>query len=128
MAQQAPTVNGAGAIDLNAVKAHAQAQASLEAQKDALTVQLLRQSGLICGCGRPLPTEPLLYFRVEQGPVQTPQGPQVGLNLAVHACCSSTCAAGAELEQTAAARRHGQAGEIVLLAAGNAAIAASGLR
>jgi len=121
MDQQLP-VNGAGALDLAAVKAQALAHQQLEADRPRLILQLLAQAGLVCQCGQPMTGQPIIYFVPQEGPVQTPQGPQLGLNLTVHACCSRSCPAAGEIEKVAVARRQGPNGPVRLLNEGRTAV------
>lgn len=110
-----PSLNGHGAVDLAAVKAAAQAHEQLEAQRPALAIQLLTQSGLICRCGAPMSSVPVYYFTAVEGEVQTPAGPQLGVNLVGEACCQPGCPVAVELERTADAKRNGPTGKVTLL-------------
>jgi len=125
MDQQPAPPNGNGAIDLSAVKAQAAAHEQLEAQRPQLILQLLSQAGLVCQCGNPMTGLPTIFFVPQEGPVQTPQGPQLGLNLNVIACCSDTCPVAVEVAKVAVARRQGPTGKVRLLNEGRSVVDAA---
>lgn len=108
-------VNGHGAVDLAAVKAAAAQKEQLDAQRGDLEAQPLTQAGLQCPCGERIRGCPTVYYGLVEGQVPTPQGPQLGLNLVMHTCCSTTCPAAMACELEAVARRRGPAGEITWL-------------
>lgn len=118
-----PHVNG-HAVDLAAVKAAAEQRQALEAQREQLTNQLLAQSGLLCACGERI-RDGVVYFLIVEGPVQTAQGPQVGLNLIGHTFHSRECPHAILAETQAIARRPASGGPVVWLDERRAAKAAS---
>jgi hypothetical protein len=103
-----PPVNGAGAVDLSALKATA-------AEREQLAASLLMQAGLLCQCGERIRGEAVVYFALLEGPVPTAQGPQPGIRVEARTLCSRTCVHAPAFEATALARRDGLAGRITWL-------------
>jgi hypothetical protein len=110
-----PHVNGAGAVDLAALKAQAAQKEAFAEQREQLAAQLLAQAGLLCPCGERIRGDAVIYFTLVEAAVPTPQGTQLGLQLVGMTCCSQTCAQAVLLEQQAIARRNGPAGRVTWL-------------
>lgn len=116
-------VNG-HVVDLGQMKQAAQAREQFEEQREQMTRQILTQAGLQCPCGERIRAIPTLFFTVAEAMIPTEQGPQPGLNLQVHTCCSRDCSAALIVQQTAIARRDGVAGRVAWLDERRAAILA----
>jgi hypothetical protein len=108
-------VNGAGAVDLAAVKQAAQQREQVQQNAGQIASQLLAQAGLVCPCGERVRSEAVIYFALGEETRPTPAGPQVGISLRAVTFHSRQCPLAVVAEQTALARRDGPAGRITWL-------------
>jgi hypothetical protein len=108
-------VNGAGAVDLAAVKQAAQQREQVAQNAEQIVSQLLHQAGLVCPCGERVRGEAVIYFVLGEETRPTPVGPQVGLALRAITFHSRQCSHALVAEATALARRDGPAGRITWL-------------
>lgn len=108
-------VNGAGAVDLGAVKQAASQREQLAQNAGQIAGQLLAQAGLICACGERVRGDAVIYYALGEETRPTPAGPQVGLALRAVTFHSRRCPHAVAAEQTALARRDGPAGRVTWL-------------
>ena len=97
----------AGAVDLSTLHVD-------QERKHAVTDQWLRSVGLIGPCGKRIHGAGVTYFVAVEGPIQPPNGIELGLQTAIHVACSRECDAGKQLEEIAIARR-GEYGRVTWL-------------